>query len=76
MKSLGNKAPWRSESCMRIDCQPCIHKAGSCKSRNVTYSIICNTCKLEGKKSIYWGESHRTWWDGSREHHQALLSGD
>ena len=29
-----------------------------------------------GKTSVYWGESHRTWWDRSREHHQALLSGN
>ena len=40
------------------------------------YSISCNLCSVEGKTAIYWGESHRTWWDRSENHWMALESGD
>ena len=33
---------------------------------------MCNICKTLGKNSIYWGKSHRTWWDRNSDHIQAL----
>ena len=77
IKSLGNKAPWRGEPCGRDACGPCKTTPGSCRKRNVTYMILCNICsKEEGRHSVYWGETHRTWWDRSREHLKALTSND
>ena len=74
--SLGNKAPWRNEACGR-ECVPCQSKPGSCRKRNCTYQILCNICtKEENRSSIYWGETHRTWWDRCQEHLRALDSGD
>ena len=70
--SLSNRAPWRSEHCGRQECLPCKHKEGSCRARNVTYGIECLNCKEAGQRSVYWGESHRTWYDRSKEHSKAL----
>merc|ERR1712081_105001 len=74
VESLSNKAPWRSDSCGRNNCLPCKYKAGSCKMRNLTYEIICNLCQEKGIRSVYWGESHRTWLDRFREHQAALAN--
>ena len=76
ISALSNKAPWRSEACGRPNCMPCRSKAGSCKARNITYSISCNLCTKEGEKAVYWGESHRTWWDRAENHRVALDTGD
>ena len=72
--SLGNKAPWRAEHCGRTNCQPCVTKPGSCRTRNLTYSITCLHCQEAGNTAKYWGESNRTWWDRSREHWNARKS--
>ena len=42
--------------------------------RNLTYEIVCNLCQEKGVRSVYWGESHRTWWDRFREHQDALAN--
>ena len=74
--ALSNKAPWRSEACERPNCMPCRSKAGSCKARNITYSITCNLCTKIGEKAVYWGESHRTLGDRAENHRVALETGD
>ena len=76
IRALGNKAPSRSQSCSREECAPCTAKPGSCRKRNVTYFIECAICSNEGKRSIYWGETHRTWWDRFSQHKRALETGD
>ena len=70
--SLGNRVPWKSEECGRQDCKPCSSKPGSCRMKNLTYSIKCKLCSKEGKTSVYWGETHRAWWDRYRDHQRAL----
>ena len=40
----------------------------------MTYSIMCLHCLEAGNTAKYWGESHRTWWDRSREHLNDLKS--
>ena len=72
-ETLSNKAPWKTEHCGRPQCPPCETKSGSCKQRNITYSV---ECLQEGCKHIYWGESHRTWHDRSQEHLNSLEKGD
>ena len=72
IQSLGNQAPWRGESCGRSECWPCRSKPGSCRKHNINYSITCMTCHEEGKKQIYWGESHRSGWDRALDHQKAL----
>ena len=75
--SLGNKAPWKSDPCGRDNCTPCGSKPGSCRKRNCTYTIQCNLCTTEeGRTSIYWGETHRTWWDRAQEHIKAIKTMD
>ena len=71
IQSLGNQAPWRGESCGRSECWPCRSKPGSCRKHNINYSITCMTCHEEGKKQIYWGESHRSGWDRALDHQKA-----
>ena len=76
IETIGNKAPWRSEPCSRSQCVPCTTKPGSCRSRNVTYKIVCNTCAKSGQSKIYWGESHRAWADRCQDHVDAVKSGN
>ena len=68
---LSNKIMWRKEHCGRMECIPCRTKPGSCRARNVTYSIECPKCD-----HVYFGESHRTWHDRAREHGDAVRLGD
>ena len=42
----------------------------------MTYSISCNICSVRGETAVYWGESHRTWFDRSENHKVALETGD
>ena len=43
---------------------------------NVTYSIVCQECKIEGRLRQYIGETHRTYWDRAKEHTKALKDKD
>ena len=72
LNSLGNQAPWKSETCGRPKCLPCMSKLGSCLKANVTYNITCQICAEQGILQQYWGESHRTWWDRFQDHKRAL----
>ena len=38
----------------------------------MTYKLSCNICQAQGKRSYYWGESHRAFWDRALEHQKAL----
>ena len=76
VNALSNRAPWKSEPCGRPNCLPCKTKAGSCRARNITYGIECLNCKTEGNRAVYWGESHRTWYDRAKEHGKAIETGD
>ena len=37
--SILNQTPWTKETCGRIGCKPCVSKPGSCKKKNLTYTI-------------------------------------
>ena len=76
IQSIGNQAPWRSSHCGRLDFWPCKSKEGACRKHSVVYRITCLTCKAEGRSKQYWGETHRTAWDRSRDHLQALRTKD
>ena len=45
-------------------------------SQGVNYRVECNTCKSEGVKTHYHGESSRTAFDRGEEHLQALRRRD
>ena len=76
INSLGNKSPWKSDHCGREGCQPCKSKEGSCGKRNVTYRLTCDICQEQGKRSVYIGETHRSWKDRSDDHEKALRDMD
>ena len=69
---ISNKSPWTSSHCGRENCAPCKSKEGSCRAQNLVYKISCMECGKVGRKSIYIGESHRSWWDRSWDHLAAL----
>ena len=71
-ESLSNPYPWKNSNCGCPNCKPCESKPGSCKSRNCIYQIECETCKQDGIKSLYIGETHRTWYERSSEHQKKL----
>ena len=56
------------------ECPPFQDKPSSCTVRHATYKIICKLCQEQGTKSVYFGETHRTWGDRQREHQKALTT--
>ena len=62
---LCNSYPWPTLSCQAQDCFPCRSAdparppKHSCRQPNISYQIICLTCKTKGEDSTYQGESHR-----------------
>ena len=66
--------PFGRQKCLREDCQVCHGKysegkqAGKCLEEGITYKISCMECKMEGKKTNYWGESSRTLYERYGEH--------
>ena len=73
---LCNRTPWRQQECKDKECIPCAGKPGSCRSRNLTYRLVCARCAAGGVSSVYIGETHRAWGDRAREHTRALHSRD
>ena len=71
---LQNPYPWQTEHCQRDACPPCSTKVGKCETRNLVYRIDCMTCKQNGIKAVYVGETHRTFFDRSSEHMKNLES--
>ena len=59
------------QECQRTDCFPCRGRPGSCMRQGALYQIICQDCKLEGRESVYCGETGRTLYDRGAEHLQA-----
>ena len=76
LQSIGNPAPWRVDHCGRPNCWPCKVKEGSCLKHNVIYKITCLTCHTQGQKKVYYGESHRSAWDRSEDHRNAIRTQD
>ena len=70
--TLSNPNPWNGSHCGRLECQPCKTKEGSCRQKNVLYTISCLTCLQSGHRSVYHGESSRTLYERSWEHWDGL----
>ena len=60
------------DPCGRPEWAPCQTKPGFCKTTGVTYQIECQDCKSQGIKSLYIGESNRTFYDRALDHQKAL----
>ena len=69
---LCNPTPWKQLHCGRPSCAPCRTKEGSCRAKNVTYTIQCMTCKAADRRFVYHGESSRTLYDRTCEHRDLL----
>ena len=67
--------PW-SQECGRTNCMPCRGSPGRCTQQGVVYCITCITCKLQGVKAHYWGESGRTGYDRGLDHTRDLSAGN
>ena len=46
-----------------------------CTKESINYTIECITCRLEGRKRIYWGESSRSGYQRGQEHHREIIGG-
>ena len=69
--------------CHRDDCAPCSNEkvtgASLCKAKNVVYESVCSVCDAENAKDpskmhegMYIGQTCRTLYERSLEHHAAL----
>ena len=70
--TLSNPNPWKGGHCGRQGCPPCSTKEGSCRQKNVLYTIVCLTCGETGARKVYQGESHRTLYERASEHWEGL----
>ena len=73
---LNNKTPWMKNHCGRAECAPCKTKPGYCKIPSITYRIECQKCEEDGVRSVYIGESCRTYFDRASDHTKALKNQD
>ena len=73
-EQISNKTPWSNRECGRLCCQPCATQPGKCLRSNITYLITCVNYAVRGVKTVYVGESHRTYHDRQAEHLQALAT--
>ena len=46
-----------------------------CTSESINYTLECMSCRTEGKRRIYWGESARSAFQRGREHSRDIGSG-
>ena len=67
--------PW-GQACGREKCLPCMTAPGKCMLQSVVYCVTCETCREQGRKSEYWGESGRTGHDRGLDHHRAISGED
>ena len=64
---LSTKHPCAKETCDKPHCLPCKSKPGSCRASSICYRIKCETGSQKGIK-----ESHRSWYERSQEHNNAI----
>ena len=78
--------PWKETDCERERCITCMTagvqsedvpgdmkaKAGTCKTRNITYEIFCVTCMRNGELTKYVGETARSAYERGKEHLDGL----
>ena len=71
---LTNSDPWGGEKCGRRACGICsqeeVDSKPNCKTRSIVYSNTCLSCKNEGKKVQYIGESSRSGMERLQNHKQ------
>ena len=46
-----------------------------CTKESINYTLECISCRLEGKRRIYWGESSRSGHHRGQEHHREIMGG-
>ena len=54
----------------------CDIKPGLCQRMGLVYNMVCKDCKMEGKTTIYIGETSRCAFDRSQEHVRAMRRSD
>ena len=59
------------QHCGRRGYFPCSSAPGACMRQGGLYAITCLECKMEGKTSVYHGETGRTLYDRGLEHQKA-----
>ena len=73
LKHLAKAEPLKTPGCGRDDCFPCrSSKPGKCEKNGVGYKIQCETCKRDGKLSLYDGETGCNCYTRGKQHQNAL----
>ena len=75
LDTLVDKNPWvrLQGGCQRPNCYPCKSSLGkgiSCRKESIVYEISCAICEQQGNKTIYIGESSRSFFERAGEHMQ------
>ena len=64
--------PWKEKKCGDEGCIVCRTGAkGECKVESVVYNVECGKCEVEGRKSVYVGETGRSAWERGGDHLRA-----
>ena len=73
LKHLAKAEPLKTPGCGRDDCFPCrSSKPGKCEKNGVGYKIQRETCKRDGKLSLYDGETGCNCYTRGKQHQNAL----
>lgn len=71
--SLQRSNPFRSATCGRQSCFVCETEGrGSCEKEGVTYEIECASCKENGERAVYIGETSKNAYTRGKKHLQDL----
>ena len=71
-KSLARSEPLKRKKCGREDCFVCNTGKGNCEKNSIGYEVRCETCHLDGRKSVYEGETGKNGYTRGAEHEDAL----
>ena len=75
VRQMNEARKFMKTGCEREQCLPCQsggERKGDCEKNSITYQIICETCLLAGRSTIYEGETGRNAFARGLEHQQGL----
>ena len=72
IKHTAKPEPLKTKGCDREDCFPCSTGGGQCRKNGAGYRIRCETCHMDGKVTLYEGETGRNSYTRGLEHKSAI----
>ena len=71
-KTLARSEPLKRQKCDREDCFIFTTGKGNCEKNCVGYEVKCETCHMDGRKTVYEGETGKNGYTRGAEHQDSL----